>query len=152
MISTARPRSQIDQTSHVDIEQFLDCPPQTTSSVDLLIPIGKLRSLVHGSRYHRVVTHFQRQKVENSTAQSNIEMVFHWSTTSKYLSDFRGIVRFQKEHEKIRTTLRYRYNPRFGSKGGFFDSIIGSRIANATANDLIHRLTCVLQVRAKSIL
>jgi hypothetical protein len=111
------------------------------------IPFLELGLPFPGALMHHVVTHFHREDDVTESGRSHDEVDFDWHARSRWLPNFSGVLRFRIESLKTRIIMDGKYVPPLGRFGALFDSLVGHRLARATANDLVARLGRELEAR-----
>ncbi len=146
------------QPSAVNVEQIVDCPfslaidrahlifPVLETSPEIVrVPYRALGLPLPGTLKHPVAVQFRRQRDATEPGRWHDEIVFEWNALSRWLPDFRGVLRFRVESSRTRIILHGEYVPPFGALGALFDRVIGHRLAQATAGDLVDRLARALE-------
>jgi hypothetical protein len=98
-----------------------------------------------GLRRHRVTLGFGLRSDATEPGRPHDEILLHWSAGTAWLPNFRGTLRMRINGERTRLILDGNYAPPGGPLGVLFDVIGGSRIAGATANDLLRRIARALE-------
>jgi len=146
------------QLSAVNVELLVDCPFSLavdrahvifpvleTSPAIVRVPYRAFGLPLRGTLEQPVAVQFQRQRDITEPGRLHDEIVFEWSALSRWLPDFRGVLRFRIESPRTRIILHGEYVPPFGTLGSLFDRVIGHHLAQATANDLVDRLARALE-------
>jgi hypothetical protein len=111
------------------------------------IPFRELGLPFPGALMHHVVTHFRREDDMTESGRSHDEVDFDWHARSRLLPNYSGVLRFRIESLKTRIIMDGKYVPPLGGFGAIFDSLVGHRLARATATDLLERLGRELEAR-----
>jgi hypothetical protein len=151
---------QAGRISEVSVERVVDCPfsfalqsaplifPILESpAAGVRIPFQELGLPFPGALMHHVVTRFHREEDVTESGRSHDEVDFDWNARSRWLPDFCGVLRFRIESLKTRVIMDGKYVPPLGRLGSIFDSLVGHRLARATATDLLDRLGGELEAR-----
>jgi hypothetical protein len=77
----------------------------------------------------------------------NEEVRIAWRSGTRFLPDFRGVIRFRIEGMQTRVLLDGNYAPPLGTFGALFDRWIGGTIARASMQDLADRVAAYLTRR-----
>jgi hypothetical protein len=94
---------------------------------------------------HRVTLRFGLRTDSTDPGRPHDEVLLYWSAGTAWLPNFRGTLRMRINGERTRLVLDGIYAPPGGPLGVLFDVICGSRIAGATANDLLRRIARALE-------
>jgi hypothetical protein len=122
---------------------------ETEGGIELPLRIAKLP--FPGTLRYRVLTHSLRQPDVTESGRRHEEIAFDWVAKSRFLPDFRGVLRFRIEYEKTRVILLGEYAPPFGWFGRLFDRVVGRHIAEAGMRGLVHRLARILEERRGAV-
>ncbi len=146
------------QPSAVRVELLVDCPfslaverahvifPELETSPEIVrVPYRAFGLPLRGTIDQSVAVRFRRQRDITEPGRLHDEIVFDWNALSRWLPDLRGVLRFRIESSRTRIILHGEYVPPFGTLGSLFDRFIGHRLAQATADDLVHRLARALE-------
>ncbi len=146
------------QTLAVSVEQIVDCafslaidrahvifPVLETSPEIVRVPYRAFGLPLPGTIKHPVAVQFRHQRDATEPGRSHDEIVFEWNALSRWLPNFRGVLRFRIESSRTRIILHGEYVLPFGALGSLFDRVIGHRLAQATASDLLDRLARALE-------
>ena len=130
------------QTSAVSVEKIVDCPfslavdqahvifPVLETSPEIVrVPYRAFGLPLPGTLKHPVAVRFRRQRDATEPGRSHDEIVFDWSAMSRWLPNFRGVLRFRVESPRTRIVLHGEYVPPFGTLGSLFDRVIGHGLA-----------------------
>jgi hypothetical protein len=77
----------------------------------------------------------------------NDEVRIAWRSGTRFLPDFRGVIRFRIEGMQTRILLDGNYAPPLGTFGVLFDRFIGGAVARASMQDLANRMAAYLTRR-----
>jgi nucleotide-binding universal stress UspA family protein len=94
---------------------------------------------------HRVTLGFRFRTDTTEPGRPHDEILLDWSAGTAWLPNFRGTLRMRINGERTRLILDGNYAPPGGPLGVLFDAIGGSRMARATANDLLRRIAGALE-------
>ena len=98
-----------------------------------------------GPLSHRVTLGFGLRTDTAEPGRPHDEVLLYWSARTAWLPNFRGTLRMRINGERTRLILDGNYAPPGGPLGVLFDVIGGSRIAGATAKDLLRRIARALE-------
>jgi hypothetical protein len=98
---------------------------------------------------HRVRLTFGLHTDVSEPGRRHDEIRFRWSSGTRLLPNFRGVISFRNEATRTRIFIEGSYDAPFGMLGGFFDRLAGKRIARASLVDIGERLKAFLEQRER---
>ena len=99
---------------------------------------------------HRVRMTFGLHTDMSEPGRQHNEIRFRWSSGTRLLPNFRGVISFRNEATRTRIFIEGSYDAPLGLLGRFFDQLVGKRIARASLDDLGDRLKAFLEQRERA--
>ncbi|HZW53942.1 MAG TPA: hypothetical protein VFF00_07900 [Candidatus Elarobacter sp.] len=142
-------------TATVHAERVVDCPFSVAHEYasDYLRDAerGGDGAVLRAGPFWRVVAvGFGSRSDTVDQGRPNEEIVLRWNARTRLLPDFAGTLRFRIDAGSARLLLDGTYVPPGGVAGALFDRILGNRIADATARDLLERIGNELTERERT--
>jgi hypothetical protein len=111
---------------------------------------GPEATIVAGPFGRRVLFRFALRTDVAEIGRPHDEIVMRWFARSALLPDFVGTLRMRIVEGGTSLIFDGRYLPPFGFFGALFDRLVGNRIAQATAHDLVRRVADALDQRERT--
>ena len=143
-------------TSIVRAERVADCPFSIAAdyAADFLKRDADEggRLTVHlGVLRRRVTFSFGVHYDVDNGARGQDEFHFAWSARSRWLPDLVGVLQFGiASYKETRVVLAGTYEPPLGPLGWILDTVVGHRLAEATANDFVARVAAALEAEERA--
>jgi hypothetical protein len=110
------------------------------------IPVKTFGLPIPGSIPHRVRMTFEETIDENERNRSHRGLTFHWDAGNPLLPDLHGDLSFRIAPDSCtELVLTGRYTPPLGAAGSLLDKILGKRIALATGQALLERISADME-------
>lgn len=144
--------------SAVRVERVVDCPFSLATELASIIfpaleragdgvrlPFRAFALPLRGGIARSVEVRYRRQPDRCEPGHAHDEISFDWNAHSRFLPNFSGTLRFRIEATRTRIVLAGAYAPPLGALGALFDRVLGGRLAQATARDLVDRTALALE-------